>query len=130
MIVPVSLTGTQETDSAEKFHVVDITTMKTEVLPCFKFKIPLSEFGINSDRVMEMVIECEERFSYDHYHLGGHAWARESGDTVSGYLGSYELTTVKRIAPEDHIKCLLDAICNDSYIRNQLKKYIATLDQV
>lgn len=118
---PKQSTQAEDRKSAKESVAFDVSAIKTKMGSCFEFNIHVSELGIDSEKVMTIMVKYEEEFLNNHYILNGDVWAKQPGDTVCIYMTSLSLTTDNRILPEEQINCLLDTLFN-SFIFREFRK--------
>ena len=115
---------------SDRFEVVNISEIRPHIVSCFTYTIPAKALGINSEKNMEIVVEYIEHRTNECFLITAETWARELNDTVGGFILPVQLTSDIYLPQDQLIECLLDVINNNHMFREQLEKFIQTLEKI
>ena len=107
-------------------HFPDLVETEIEVVDCFRFKLPATAMGINSNKIIEIVVEHGMSARKNNV-ITANIWARPVGGVLSGFLLPIEVPAKQNESVLERSERIVTAINSSDQFMEQLCKFITML---
>lgn len=110
-------------ECSEAPRVPDIEDTEISMFSSFSFRLPATALQINSNMIVDIVVEYGENPA-DRTELAGNAWARQEGGTTSSYLMSVHLPVRQGEAPKEQVDRIFTSLNSSSSFKARLSAFV------